>query len=195
MKKVLSIFLAVLLIALSVPLAASAASSGNCGQRVTWNLYNNGTLVISGTGQMYNWNWNYGTAPWHNSASDIKKVVINDGVTSIGDFAFEQCRNLTDITIPDSVTSIGQHVFGSCQSLTSITIPDSVTSLGEFTFQFCASLQSVTIPSSVASIGKGAFEGCFQLQNIEVVSNNDYFCDVDGVLFNKNKTELISFPY
>ena len=87
----------------------------------------------------------------------VRNVIIPDGVTSIGDSAFSDCKSLASITIPDSVTSIGDSAFSGCSSLTSITIPDSVTSIGSDAFSGCSSLTSVTIPDSVTSIGSDAF--------------------------------------
>ena len=102
--------------------------------------------------------------------SDLKTVVIsnNSGVTSIGDYAFEDCCGLTSITIPDSVTSIGIGAFYNCSGLTSIDIPDSVTSIGDSAFKGCSGLKSVTIGNSVTSIGGGAFENCSGLTSIVI---------------------------
>ena len=98
---------------------------------------------------------------------DIKSVTIKDGVTSIGEWAFDGCTGLTSITIPNSVTSIGDGAFNKCQSLTSINIPDGVTEIGKFAFSGCTGLTSITIPNSVTSIGDGAF-GCTGLTSITI---------------------------
>ena len=97
-----------------------------------------------------------------------KKAVLPDGVTSIGGYAFYDCKSLTSITIPDSVTKIGDCAFRYCTSLTSITIPNSVTSIGKYAFDDCKSLTSITIPDSVTSIEIGAFWGCKSLTNITI---------------------------
>ena len=94
------------------------------------------------------------------SCVSLTSVTIPDSVTSIGNIAFSFCTSLTSITIPDSVTSIGDWAFSSCTSLTSITIPDSVTFIGDSAFDFCESLTSVSIPDSVTFIGDNAFSGC-----------------------------------
>ena len=117
---------------------------------------------------------------------------IPGSVTNIGNHAFHGCNSLTSITIPDSVTRIGDEAFEFCSNLTSITIPDSVTSIGELAFSDCISLTNVTIPDSVTSIGLEAFSACGSL-NISVDQNNTSYCDIDGVLFNKNKSEIIAY--
>lgn len=88
---------------------------------------------------------------------NIKKVIIPDSVTSIGEYAFYWCKSLTSITIPDGVTNIGGGAFQGCESLTSITIPSSVTNIGDAAFAFCTNLENITIPNSVTSIGVDAF--------------------------------------
>ena len=154
-------------------IAASAASSGNCGDsgsNVTWLLDDNGTLTISGSGKIEDYRSDI-DQPWYSNRSDITSVVIEPGVTSIGSQAFYECSNLTSITIPSGLTSIGEQAFGNCTGLTSITIPSSVT-----------------------SIGVNVFYNCTGLTDITVDSNNSSFCSESGVLFNKDKTTLIYYP-
>ena len=107
---------------------------------VNWKLSDDGTLTISGTGNMPDFSINVNnrtTAPWDSQRDKIKTVVIKDGVTSIGKYAFFWCSGLTSITIPNSVTSIGEHAFANCSGLTSITIPNSVTNIGKSAFTIC----------------------------------------------------------
>ena len=134
---------------------------------LTWKLYEDGTLNISGKGAMKNYNYYNNPSPAFKN-SNVKKVVIEDGVTSIENSAFDSCSSLTSITIPDSVTSIGNSAFNNCSSLTSITIPDGVTSIGNSAFFGCSSLTSVTIPDSVTSIGNVAFCNCSSLTSITI---------------------------
>ena len=134
---------------------------------LTWTLGEDGTLIISGTGAMKDYDYNNNQSPVYMNSS-VKKVVIEDGVTSIGNWAFYKCTSLTTITIPDSVTSIGDWAFYKCTSLTTITIPDSVTSIGEAAFRGCSSLTSITIPDSVTSIGDAAFSHCSNLKSITI---------------------------
>ncbi len=200
-------------------IAASAASSGNCGDsgsNVTWLLDDNGTLTISGSGKIEDCRSDI-DQPWYSNRSDITSVVIEPGVTSIGSQAFYECSNLTSITIPSGLTSIGEQAFGNCTGLTSITIPsgfisigdyafwnctgltsitiqNGVTSIGTGAFWNCTGLTSITIPSSVTSIGVNVFYNCTGLTDITVDSNNSSFCSESGVLFNKDKTTLIYYP-
>ena len=134
---------------------------------LTWKLYEDGTLNISGTGTMKDYDSDSNPSPIYNN-SDVKEVVIEDGVTSIGNKAFDSCSSLTSITIPNSVTSIKAATFYGCTSLTSITIPDGVTSIGYATFTGCSSLTSITIPDSVTSIGYATFTGCSSLTSITI---------------------------
>ena len=125
--------------------------------------------------------------------SSLTSLTISEGVTSIGDSAFSDCSSLTSVTIPKSVTSIGDSAFSDCSSLTSVTIPEGVTSVGDSAFHG-SSLTRVTIPSSLTSFGR-AFYGCSKLTEIKVNANNPNYCDVDGVVFDKDIKILIEFPY
>ena len=172
MKRIISLILAVIMLA-SVStvntLAASEVASGTCGDNLTWVLTDDGMLTISGTGGMsiYNY-WTSSSVPWYSYRSSIKSVVIEDGVTSIDDYAFSNCSKLTSVTIGNGVTSIGNYVFSDCSSLTSVTIPDSVTSIGVSAFYNCTSLTSIDVPDGVTSIGDYAFYGCSSLTSITI---------------------------
>ena len=188
MKKLFTLFLALI-----ASVGIASAQSGTCGDNLTWTL-SNGTLTISGTGAMdnftltYNYNTNTytSTAPWYDYWSSILSVIISDGVTSIGESAFDGCSSLTSITIPNSVTSIGEGAFFGCSGLTSpvynahvfafmptsysgaYTIPDGIESIVGGAFAYCSGLTSVTIPNSVTSIGDNAFYYCPNLTSITI---------------------------
>ena len=111
----------------------SGSQTWNEDDGLTWTLDADGTMTISGEGTMKSYRLD--DSPATQKEDSVKKVVIKDGVTSIGDYAFWNCSNLTSITIPDSVTSIGKSAFESCSQLASIEIPSSVTSIGERAFK------------------------------------------------------------
>ncbi len=134
-----------------------------------------------------------GTESYRSFIEGIEYVEIPDTVTSLGDYAFHDFTKLKSIEIPNSVTTIGVEAFRQCSSLTSITIPEGVTSIGNRAFDDCGSLTSISISDSVTSIGRMAFN-CSSLTSIDVSGNNKNYSSVDGVLFNKDKTELIQYP-
>ena len=206
MKKVLSFFLVFVLLFSSVlfnsfaeidfssnvfKLKAKAATTGTCGENLTWTLDDEGTLTISGTGDMDNYSFDGG--PWHTTS--IKQVILEPGMTSIGDGAFYNHNKVTSIIIPDTVTTIGERAFAYCSSLYSITIPAGVESIGGAAFAYCLALRSITfeensqltsisehmfedcaltsieIPDHVESIGDNAFWDCYDLSSVSVPSS------------------------
>ena len=135
---------------------------------LTWTLDADGKLTISGTGAMKDYSSSEGNrSPAHNN-SNVKKVVIEDGVTSIGNQAFPFCKKLASVTIPDSVTSIENYAFYECSSLTDIVIPNSVTSIGNSVFERCSNLSNITLSNNITSIGSGAFTDCSSLPSITI---------------------------
>ena len=121
--------------------------------------------------------------------NSLKSINMPESVTTIGKGAFCNCNSLKSINIPESVTSIGEYAFSHCNSLTSINIPDGVTTIKDYTFAFCTSLQSITIPSSVVTIGDNPFIGC----HADLHNKSKAFVYEDNVLFNKDKTTIISY--
>ena len=119
-------------------LSANAKDSGTCGPNLKWHLTDDGVLTISGKGRMYDYSDGNG-APWDNYyvKRNIKQIIIDDGITTIGRSAFRDCSNLTSVTIPNSVTTIGGSAFENCSALTSVTIPNSVTEIGSGAFYSC----------------------------------------------------------
>ena len=145
---------------------------GQCGDNLTWEYDPiTTTLTISGSGDMYDYTLST-HAPWYDYRNEITAVVLPDGLTKIGNFAFYQCNNasLTSINIPASVTSIGQHAFNNCTKLASVTIPSSVTSIGRGAFFKCTSLTSINIPNGVTSIEGSTFAQC-GLTTINIPAN------------------------
>ena len=148
--------------------ATASLTYGTCGKNLKWEL-DNGTLTISGIGEMTDYNA-LDSAPWDFVNNDIKKIEIKAGVTRIGNWAFYGCGGLMSITIPSSVMSIGNHVFTGCSKLTDITIPNGVTSIEDWAFDGCIGLTIIIIPYSVMSIGYMAFYACGKLTSITIPS-------------------------
>ena len=154
----------ILLIALLMGLSANAEESGTCGANLKWHLTDDGVLTITGKGEMYDYSSSY--KPWSYNA--LTRVIIGNGVTTIGKNAFYGCSSLTSVTIPNSVTTIGEAVFRYCSHLTSVTIPNSVTTIGGWAFSGCSSLTSVNIPNSVTTIVNSAFRDCSSLTSVTI---------------------------
>ena len=155
----------ILLIALLISLSANAEKSGTCGPNLKWELANDGVLTITGEGEMTDYSYS-NQSPWYDQ--HIKRIIIDDGVTTIGEFAFRDCSNLTSVTIPNSVTEIRGHAFDGCSALTSVTIPNSVTTIGWSTFSGCSAITSVTIPNSVTEIRGSTFKDCSSLTSVTI---------------------------
>ena len=147
-------------------ISSSTVASGTCGDKLTWTLDQDGVLMISGEGAMSGYE-NIGWPSWYSYRTSIKSVVINSGVTSIGNFAFYECTSLTSVTISESVEIIGQCAF-RCSALKQVTIPGSVTKIGDFAFADCSSLADVAILDGVEKINFGAFLRCISLTEVEI---------------------------
>ncbi len=128
------------------------------------------------------------------SCDTITDVTIPNGVTQIKDNAFWSCDSLVNLSIPDSVTSIGLCAIAWCYDLPSITLPSNLEIIADSAFIGCISLKEITIPASVTYIGEAAFTECHSMTNINVDENNTVYSEQDGVLFNKDKTELVQYP-
>ena len=143
---------------------------------------------------------------------NLTSYVIPNNVTRIGDRAFSFCSSLAEVVIPNSVTRIGDSAFEGCSSLAEVIIPDSITGIGDRAFSFCSSLAEVIIPNSVTNIGKGAFQLCSSLAEVVIpnsvvcINGNPFhgwngkldclslsFVYEDNILFNKDKSRIISF--
>lgn len=176
-------FLVVVWILLHQGITAFADTSGACGENLTWSLNDEGTLTISGVGPMDDY---LNNQPWKDEINTIKKIIIEEKVTSIGTCAFSGSSSLVAVTIPNSVTYIGSSAFAACTNLTSIIIPNSVTSIHYNAFNECRSLTSVSIMSRSTSFlvptdffndgtqgsNQGTFHGCVGLKTAGPLSGD-----------------------
>ena len=166
-------------------------ASGTCGDDLTWTL-EKCTLTISGNGDMKNYySWD---TPWFEYKDAIFSIVIEDGVTSISGDAFYQCYKLESVSVSGTVKSIESGTFEDCNNLKSVSLTNGLESIDEYAFANCTSLTTITIPASVINLHEEAFRSCEALSAIDVDENNSMYCSVDGVLFNKSKTILITYP-
>lgn len=151
-----------------------ADTSGICGKdgagSMIWSLVD-GVLTISGEGEMEDYGTDSGggmeIAPWRITADDITEVKIEEGVTSIGEFAFYQC-GFSKIEIPESLDSIGRGAFMECGSLENVELPEGLTSIGTEAFYDCGNLRGITIPGGVTTIGVWTFGECVSLESLEL---------------------------
>lgn len=214
-KRLLSMILALGMMLTILPVnaitafAANDGMSGNCGlnkgNNVTYVLTQNNeddanptyTLTIKGSGDMenYNHNSNY-YAPW--MWKTVTQVKFEGNVTSIGNYAFLDCPNLTSITIPDSVVSIGEFAFCNCPNLENVVMPNdsnsSLKSIGADAFYQCKKLKSITIPSSVISIGRCAFDVCFNQNPLKVYFPAELPNNIGNELNNYNSYVEYYYP-
>ncbi len=172
MKTIISAILGFLLLAAPAAVQAQYTYTTNADNTLTITNYTGagGVVIIpAATNGLAVTVIGNGTDPVFGSSAT--NVTIPDGVTTIGQYAFENCYYMTNVTIPDSVTSIGDYAFEDCEQLAGITIPDGVTSIGYETFYYCTNLGNLTFPDSVTSIEDYAFEDCFGLKNVTIGPN------------------------
>ena len=172
MKKIINLFVIMLALVtafwfLTTKAEAAVTENGTCGDNLTWTLDDQGTLVISGTGEMTEFKSADGEY-WSPYGSKIKTVIIEDGVTSILETAFYYCTDIQSVTIGNSVTTIGDCAFGGCTGLKSLIIPDSVKTIGAMAFWECTGLETVVLGNGVNEIGENAFWDCTGLKAIEL---------------------------
>lgn len=143
-------------------------ASGRCGtNNVRWSLNNKGVVKITGTGRMDTYD-DLDHMLFDGFKDNIKKAIIEDGVTNIGGGAFYQCSKLTSVEVADSVTEIGSFAFYQCSRLKSINIPNNTSAIGIGAFWGCSALESVHIPAAMRSVGRDTFNGCSALSSLQI---------------------------
>ncbi len=200
MKRIISLVLSIVIIlcvfsALEItPNAASSKASSS--ESFSWNV-NNGTLNISGNGEIEDYNF-YTSTPWYKSSNEITKIIISEGITKIGNNAFKNCKSLESVHIPGSVKSIGDNSFQRCEALKELNIGNGVESIGILAFQYCENLENVTVPDSVKRISDYAFEGCYKLSDVKlgsglIILGNNPFADcraLSTITLNENNNNI-----
>ncbi len=169
MKRISIVIMTIILIILgSTIVSATEVTSGQCGENLRWVLDDTGTIIVSGTGKMTD--YGYGKAPWYASCDSVKKVVVEEGITSIGSYAFYGCDYLSSVTLPNTLATINERAFYSC-NITYIEFPDSLETIDEYAFGWNKSMRVCILPNSVTTIGEAAFDYC-QLLSVIKIGNN-----------------------
>ena len=152
----------------------SKGQSRQCGDNVFWD-YKNGTLILSGSGKMYDYNTETGVygdfftdVPWTDGFAKVDKIIIGEGITYIGNRAFARFTDLSEIELPSTLESIGEYAFARCIDLISVSFPDSVSDIGEGAFYGCYYLKDINIPEEVKVISHYMFDSCFCLNEIKL---------------------------
>ncbi len=165
-------------------------TSGPCGAALKWT-YADGILTVSGTGTMSDFNTE-GSQPWMLYLADITKVVVEEGVESLGFAAFKKCTALTEVTLPESLKEIGPRSFEGCTALTEITLPTKLTGIGNYAFSDCKQLTEIELPATLTSIGNGAFNNCTRMLTITVPNTvTEAMLIKDGAAVFNNTPKLI----
>ena len=153
MKKFAAVLLTLLLVLMLS--SALAAESGTCGKNLTWTLDDTGLLTISGTGDMDDYPHSAEKrSPWYDHRKSVERVVIENGVESVGTDAFTGCNNLAKVVLPQTLRRISGYAFNSCVSLAAIDLPENLQSIGEGAFRYCDSLKMIRIPKATTSLGR-----------------------------------------
>ena len=153
----------------SIEVKSQTSITGTCGQNVTWSLSGDGVLTISGKGTMKNYTYK-SEMPWYKYNSQIKSVVVEEGVTSIGDYAFYGMPAMTSISLPKGLTVIGGFAFKNSTALNNVVLPSTLTKLGESAFYGCSSLQRIEIPKGIYTVWAYTFKNCTNLKEVVLPS-------------------------
>ena len=167
--------------------------TGPAGNNITYRLSGEDfecELVLSGYGPMNDF-VEEGT-PWEEESLDVKSIIIEDGITSIGNYAFDGCYCAENIEIPDSIKRIGNSAFGGCSEIKNFDIPDSVEEIGEEVFFRCNGVTSITIPKSVKKLGKDLISACESLESVRIEADIDRL--PEGIVWDCEKLKEMWIP-
>ena len=156
---------------------STVIASGSCVDygvvKNRWTLYSDGLLKITGNGPMMNY---YGTSekhPWRAYSGSVKRIVVEEGVTTLSTSAFVGFYLLTEVSLPDSLTEVGTFAFSRCSALSYIYIPENVTTIGGAAFNQCEQLKTIDIPKGISTIGIDAFRDCAGLESVSFYGSVD----------------------
>ena len=166
-RLILILTMTALLISLFVPFVSAAEVSGTCGDNLRWTLSDAGVLTISGTGEMKNYSELY-PAPWYLNRAEIRMIVVEEGVTSIGNRAFRDLEHVLSVKLPSTLKDIGKYAFVNCLKLKTISFSNGLETIGEGTFENCESLMTVRLPETLKTLGRKAFYLCSSLKTIDI---------------------------
>ena len=195
-KRILSLLLALALLLTALPqyltpARAAVISSGSCGKNLTWTLDDAGTLTISGTGNMENYdNLFSNSAPWKESLDRILRIVVQEGVTSVGNCAFKTATKVTSAQLPESLTKLGECAFGACYDLKEVNIPQNITVIPKDAFDECWNLEHITLHDGITEIGQSAFGNTGLLE----LKLPQHLITIGDGAFSKTKMESVSIP-
>ncbi len=193
--RLLTVALCILMLFSVVPLTAFAATySGTCGDwgdNIAWELDEEGVLTLKGSGDMASYSYS-GEIPWNELgvANSIKSIIVGEGITSIGDYAFYYCKNAASVSLPSTLKKIGAYSFNST-GLTEVTIPESVTEISQNAFSYADKLIKVTLPSSLTKLENSVFSGCSSLTTVNIPES---LTSVGSYAFSGTAIESIVLP-
>ena len=193
MKRIVSLMLVIAMLLTAFPaVAAEVAYSGTCGGDVRWELTTDGVLTVSGEGPMDDEG-----CYWSACENQVKQAVVLDGVTRVGDYAFEDCYHMTSIELADSVTEIGEEAFYCCEELTEVHLGSGLQTIEAYAFEECYSLEEIAIPDSVTVIETYAFRDCEELTTVKLGSGVSeigyrafYRTNIDTVIYNGTRRQF-----
>lgn len=179
LTKLLSLFITILLVISSIPTVFAEESfidSGECGANganVKWSLDSDGVLLFSGEGEITDYTWTnfVPTTPWYEYRWSINKIVVEDGITSIGNSAFYGLSSVESVSLSNDILALGKYAFNGCRALTEIDLPNNLQYIADDCFCFCSSLKKVEIPETVVKMGYSAFYGCSELESVKLSPN------------------------
>lgn len=192
--RLLSILLSLMLVVGLMPAMgqrayAETALDVNLGANISYTFDSEtGVMEVTGTGNMVG----YSYCPFGQNNTEVKTLIIGEGITGVGNYCFDQFKGLTEVQFPSTLKKIGFYSFGRCESLTELTLPDSMTTVDSSAFSYCTSLSKVTIGKGLSSIAGSSF--CTQsMLEFDVDPENVYYSDRDGNLYNAAGTTLIQY--